>query len=433
MNTDVDNQPLFGRYLLLNRIATGGMAEIFRALACGSEGFRKLVAIKRMLPEISEDSEFVAMFVNEAKLVANLHHANIVQLYDFGRIDEVLFYSMEYVHGRNTADIIYELATQNRQMPLDVACHILIQALEGLDYAHRQCDSHGNPFNIIHRDMSPHNIIVSYDGLVKIADFGIAKASRGEGQTAAGVIKGKFRYMSPEQSLARNVDQRTDIFTLGISFYEMLTLSDMFAESNEYKLLKRVRKAEFDRPRNRNKTIPIELEDILLRTLSKNPDKRYANARELRDVLTTYLADNHMRPVGSACLVEFMREMFGDDILQEREQIAREVELAEETIQTMGDLHQDGQILIASQLAERRNKRKLDETLDERQQWTGDQVSKLARQAARESRPTLELSKDRNEESEIPDPDAPTEELEPGSSLPLEKRRTVPVRPDEEE
>jgi len=440
MTTNSEMQPLFGRYLLLNRIATGGMAEIFRALACGSEGFRKLVAIKRMLPELSEDSDFVDMFVNEAKLVANLHHANIVQLYDFGRIDDVLFYSMEYVHGRNVAEIIHEMANTDSSLPIEVACHIMIQTLEGLDHAHRQCDRFGNHLNIIHRDMSPHNIIVSYDGLVKIADFGIAKASRGVHQTAAGVIKGKFRYMSPEQSLARKVDQRTDIFTLGISFYEMLTLSDMFSDINEYRLLKQVRKVAFDRPRVRNPAIPEDLEGVLLKALEKNPGDRYVDAIEFRDALHTFLSDNNLRPQGSSSLVEFMQETFGEAILQEREQIAREAELAEEPAQQIGDLAEFPDLGVpAAEDAEEdleeevEDKRRLDETWDFRQQKPSKEPEpeKPDRQALRESRPTLQLMPDGpdepEEEEEVTDPEAQAPDS--FDREPLEKRRTLPVLP----
>ncbi len=164
----------FGKYVLLKRIAIGGMAEVFRAKAFGAEGFEKLVAVKRMLPHLSADNQFVEMFINEAKLAAVLNHVNVAQIYDFGCIDKLYFISLEYVYGKDIADIIRVLRERNLTTPLELACFLMIEVLNGLDYAHRLCDPFGRPQGLIHRDVSPHNVLVSYEGEVKLVDFGIA-------------------------------------------------------------------------------------------------------------------------------------------------------------------------------------------------------------------------------------------------------------------
>jgi len=318
----------FGKYVLLKRIAIGGMAEVFRAKAFGAEGFEKLAAVKRMLPHLSSDSQFVDMFINEAKLAANLNHANIVQIYDFGCIDNLYFISMEYVHGKDIADIIRILRDRNLAAPLELACHIFIEVLNGLDYAHRLADPYGTPLDLIHRDMSPHNIILSYEGEVKIADFGIAKATSTTVHTTGGVLKGKYSYMSPEQAHGKVLDHRSDVFSLAICFYELLTLTKMFHAESDLSVLEMVRETKFARPREVNESIPEELEDIMLKALEKNPDDRYATAGEMRDELERFLFSSNLH-FSTAWLAGFMREIFRDDLDQEKDELAEEHEVTQ--------------------------------------------------------------------------------------------------------
>lgn len=319
----------FGKYVLLKRIAIGGMAEVFRAKAFGAEGFEKLAAVKRMLPHLSSDSQFVDMFINEAKLAANLNHANIVQIYDFGCIENLYFISMEYIHGKDIADIIRILRDRNLAAPLELACHIFIEVLNGLDYAHRLADPYGTPLDLIHRDMSPHNIILSYEGEVKIADFGIAKATSTTVHTTGGVLKGKYSYMSPEQAHGKAMDHRSDVFSLAICFYELLTLAKMFHAESDLSVLEMVRETNFIRPREINESIPEELEDILLKALEKNPDDRYATGGEMRDELERFLFSSNLH-FSTAWLAGFMREIFRDDLDREKEELAEEHEVTQE-------------------------------------------------------------------------------------------------------
>jgi len=314
--------------VLLKRIAIGGMAEVFRAKAFGAEGFEKLAAVKRMLPHLSSDSQFVDMFINEAKLAANLNHANIVQIYDFGCIDNLYFISMEYVHGKDIADIIRILRDRNLSAPLELACHIFIEVLNGLDYAHRLADPYSTPLDLIHRDMSPHNIILSYEGEVKIADFGIAKATSTTVHTTGGVLKGKYSYMSPEQAHGKLLDHRSDIFSLAICLYELLTLTKMFHAESDLSVLEMVRETKFVRPREVNESIPEELEDIMLKALEKHPDDRYATAGEMRDELERFLFSSNLH-FSTAWLAGFMREIFRDDLDQEKDELAEEHEVTQ--------------------------------------------------------------------------------------------------------
>ncbi len=328
MGTALTFQPRFGKYLLLKRIARGGMADIFRALVFGAEGFQKVVAIKRMLSHLSSDHQFVDMFINEARLCSHLNHANIVQLHDFGIIDEMLYHCMEYVQGATVADIVQALESHGRPAPIAETCKIFADALYGLDQAHRQKDRSGEPLDIIHRDISPTNLLVSWDGQVKIVDFGIAKATLLSSHTASGMLKGKFRYMSPEQAAGESLDQRSDIFSLGICMYEMLTLSDVFPEITGQPLLDTVRQARIDPPRSRNPEIPEALEAVMQKALARDPARRHAGAAEMRDQIELFLFEAGLR-TSTASLARLMDELFHGRIEAEQKQIAREVREAD--------------------------------------------------------------------------------------------------------
>ena len=219
----------YGFYYLTKKIATGGMAELFRARRkVGLEGFEKILAIKRILPHLSNNRDFVAMFADEAKIAAQLTHQNIVQIFDYGRLDETYFIAMEFVLGSNLRGIMEKTRQLDTQLSINDCVFIITKAAIGLDYAHRKRNLQNTPLDIIHRDISPQNILVSYEGEVKLTDFGIAKAALTTSITKTGVLKGKVSYMSPEQARGEGLDRRSDIFSLGVVFYELLTHRKLF-------------------------------------------------------------------------------------------------------------------------------------------------------------------------------------------------------------
>ena len=281
---------IYGKYLLLDRISVGGMAEVFQAKAFGAEGFQKILAIKRILPSLAEDEEFIDMFIDEAKIAGQLSHANICQIYELGRLDTSHFIAMEYVWGKDTLQIQNRLRKLHRRMPLSMAGLIAAEACEGLDYAHRKLDADGNPLGIVHRDVSPQNIIVSYEGEVKIIDFGIAKAVSRSAKTQAGVLKGKFGYMSPEQVRGLPIDHRSDVFALGTILWEMCVGERLFTGESDFAVLEKVRNADVARPSQKNPLVPPDLEEIVLRALAKDVDDRYQDARQLQADLMAFLS-----------------------------------------------------------------------------------------------------------------------------------------------
>jgi serine/threonine protein kinase len=267
----------FGRYRLLSRIAVGGMAELFRGAMRGMEGFEKLVAIKRILPHLTDQQDLVRAFINEAKLAAQLQHPNIVPIYDFGSIEGAYFIAMEYLSGKDLSFLILRAKEKNLPLTLEHALYITARICEGLDYAHNLKDLRGHPLRIIHRDISPPNILVTYDGEVKIVDFGVAKAAAMNTKTREGVIKGKVCYMSPEQASGSHIDHRSDLFSAGVLLYEMLTGQRMFTGDPLHTLL-RVREADFQPPEDVAPALPQPIHQILHRALAKDPDSRYSSA-----------------------------------------------------------------------------------------------------------------------------------------------------------
>src|SRR4029450_2271011 len=218
-----DFQPKpFGKYFLIEKLATGGMAEIYKAKNFGVDGFEKLLAIKRILPHCSSDKEFITMLIDEAKLSVALSHTNIAQVFDLGKVGTDYFISMEFVDGINLRELMNRAKETGAQLPEDISVYIVSEICKGLDYAHAKKDTDGNPLNIVHRDISPQNILISYEGEVKIVDFGIAKAATKAHVTQHGALKGKLLYMSPEQAWGKALDKRTDNFSLGVVLYEML-------------------------------------------------------------------------------------------------------------------------------------------------------------------------------------------------------------------
>jgi len=279
----------FGKYYLLERINVGGMAEVFKAKAFGVEGFERLVAVKRILPNIAEDEEFIAMFIDEAKIAVQLQHANIAQIFDLGKVDDSYFIALEYVLGRDLRAMFDRLRQRNEAMGFAQACYIVMQVCEGLDYAHNKRDAQGRELHLVHRDISPQNVLVGFEGEIKLIDFGIAKAAGKASKTQAGILKGKFGYMSPEQVRGLPIDRRSDIFAVGIVLYELLTGERLFMGESDFSTLEKVRNVEIVPPSNYNNAIPEELERIVLKVLAKDPEDRYQNAIDLHDDLQAFL------------------------------------------------------------------------------------------------------------------------------------------------
>ena len=309
-------QPVnFGKYLLLAKIASGGMAELFQGKIVSVKGFEKPVAIKKLLPHLTSDSSLVNMFVNEAKLAALLTHQNIVQIYDLGSIEGTYFIAMEYLHGKDLRAMINKARQRAVPVPLEFAIYIVSRICAGLDYAHKLKDFQGSPLNIIHRDISPQNIIVTYEGEVKIVDFGIAKAATHSSETKVGIIKGKLAYMSPEQAAGKSIDHRSDIFSTGILLYELVTQRRMF-EGTDLEVLDRVRKGQFVAAEVVAPNLPPRIVAILQRALAHDPDRRYQFCAEMLTDLEEGFSDFSVRP-SAEILGHYMKGLFAEEIATE--------------------------------------------------------------------------------------------------------------------
>jgi len=316
----------FGQYIFLEKVGSGGMAELFKAKKIGIEGFERVLAIKRILPHLSSDEEFIDMFIAEAKLVARLSHKNIAQVYDFGKIGQDYFIAMEYIRGKDLRGIFKRCEENNIKLPVAIAVFIAKEVSSALSYAHRQKDSMGRNLNIIHRDVSPQNILVSYEGEVKVVDFGIAKAGT-HSKTTTGVLKGKLSYMSPEQAWGKPIDHRSDIFSLGIVLYEMLTGERLFKGDTELNTLERVREAKVESfPSSINADLPSELDVKVLKALSKEVTERYQDAAGMEADLGDTLF-NLLSPDPALSLKQFMHDLFQTEIEAEHKS-----EIQEETI-----------------------------------------------------------------------------------------------------
>ena len=294
------------------------MAELFKAKRKGVEGFEKILAIKRILPHMSDNEEFITMFIDEAKLAAQLTHHNICQIFDLGKIDNSYYIAMEYVHGKDLRAVLKAARTKSKPIPAELGILITSKICSALDYAHRKNDSTGKPLNLVHRDVSPQNILITYEGDVKLVDFGIAKAATKVHVTQHGALKGKLLYMSPEQAWGKAVDRRSDIFSVCAVLYEMLASRPLFFDENdtEVTILEKVREARVTSIRSLVPTLPTELEKILNKGLQKNPDDRYQLASELQKDL-----DNLFYTAGynatSASLASFTRNLFPEEWGQE--------------------------------------------------------------------------------------------------------------------
>jgi serine/threonine-protein kinase len=303
----VDSHEVLGRYTILERLGRGGMATVNRAEMRGVAGFRKQVALKRLHPHIAEDPGMVQAFVHEARLASHLRHPNVAETYDLGKVDDTYFIAMEYIAGPTLTEILRQSATAAGPVPIPAALSILGQICDALDHAHNLCDDTGRPLGIIHRDVSPSNIIVSTTGTVKLIDFGIAKAA-GSDKTKTGMIKGKFSYMAPEY-LDGQLDLRADLFSLGVIAHEMLTGRRLFYAKNSFDTLMRLREMPIQPPSRWTPEIPRDLDDIVMTALQRRPELRWQSAAAMRTAITNVVRSLGA-PVTNQQLVEWVEWAF---------------------------------------------------------------------------------------------------------------------------
>lgn len=314
--------------LLLEKLAAGGMAEVFRARQMGFGGFEKTVAVKRILSSFAGNEEFKEMFRQEANLSAQLQHPNIAQVFTNGEFDSYLFLVMEFVDGKNVRQLLARADKKKIRIPIEISCFIVCETAKGLDYAHNYHDEKtGEALEIVHRDMSPQNVMMSYDGSVKVVDFGIAKAAARSDTTRAGVLKGKFGYMAPEQAMGMKLDKRTDIFALGIILFELLTQRRLFSSDDDLKTLQLVKDCRVPRPSKYNPAVNPALDRIVLKALAKERHERYSTAGELYADLQRFLNQTYAKFIPTD-FANFLRQGFAEDIQEDkkrREKINAEI------------------------------------------------------------------------------------------------------------
>jgi hypothetical protein len=304
---DIEKMDRIGPYLLHKKVARGGMAELFLADYVRRDGFKRKVAIKRILPHLAGNKNFIKMFTREARVAALLQHPNVVQIFDYGKIDNAYFIAMEFIDGKNLGQI---LSAFNQGLPFDHAAFIISQICKGLDYSHsKKDDNTGEPFHIVHRDISPQNLLVSYQGEVKISDFGISKARSEPSLTQAGVVKGKMAYLSPEQALGEPIDHRADIYALGLVFYETLTGKRVYTFENDIDAIRMIPKMDIEPLSKSLPAIPEELNRIVMKCLEKEKDNRYQSASAVYTDLLSLKKENKLT-FDASDLADFMKKTF---------------------------------------------------------------------------------------------------------------------------
>ena len=337
----------FGRYFLLDGIAQGGMAEIFRARLASADGAGRLIVIKRIQAGYGGNSEFLQMFKSEIKVTMGFNHPNIVQLYDFGEEDDQPYIAMELVDGKNLRQFITRANELKQPFPIELACFIMEQSASGLHYAHSFRDKiSGEPYNIVHRDISPQNILISYEGNIKVIDFGIAKATTNMEATRAGVIKGKPSYLSPEQISGEPLDGRSDIFALGAVLWECLTGKKLFAGESDLAVLKLIESCQtyVKPPSTLNPKVPKELDYLVLKTLAKQREKRFQNAEELQRAFHKFLY-SFAPDFNPSDLSYYAKDLFKNEIIEDRKKIQKLNEKAEALLNSVSAPVSSGQAL----------------------------------------------------------------------------------------
>ncbi|AKQ68146.1 Tyrosine-protein kinase masK [Myxococcus hansupus] len=310
----------YGPYVLVRKLAEGGMAEIFLAKLLGADGFERNVVIKRMLPHLTNNPDFVEMFRDEARLAAKLAHPNIVQIQELGFAEGCYYICMEYLAGEDFSTTLRLAGRKRSYLPLPVVLRVLIDAARGLHFAHEFTNEAGQPLNVVHRDISPSNLYLTYQGQVKVLDFGIAKAESRLVNTRTGVVKGKYMYMAPEQARGKEVDRRADVFALGVSLYEALTHVRPFSRENDLAVLNALLQGELKPPRELRPDLPEELEAILLKAMAFKPEDRYPTAEAFANALEAFLGE-HLSGSGTLQLGPFLKGHFGEERHTERTRI----------------------------------------------------------------------------------------------------------------
>src|SRR5437763_2860489 len=308
--------PTFGRYELLKRLAGGGMGEVYLARQRGIDGFQKLLVIKTLLPHLCEDEEFIIMFKDEARVTAQLIHPNICQVFEFEQVGGIFYMAMEYLRGDDLRRLWKACEQKGTPLRVPLICRIVSDAAAGLDFAHSLRDQGGEPYKIVHRDVSPQNILVTFEGGVKVIDFGVAKAAGRAQHTRTGALKGKYSYMSPEQVSGVSIDGRSDIFALGIVLHELLTGRRLFKADSDVQTLARVRECNVAPPSRLNPQLPPGLDAIVLKALAKNPNDRYTTAQEFRLAIEDWLIQGRMS-ASSAHLAEFLKTIYAERLDKE--------------------------------------------------------------------------------------------------------------------
>jgi serine/threonine protein kinase len=310
LKQEIERMDRIGPYLLHKRVARGGMAELFLADYVRQDGFKRKVAIKRILPHLAGNQDFIKMFTREARLAALLQHPNIVQIFDYGNIDNAYFIAMEYIDGKNLGEILSAL---KQGLPVETAVFIISHICKGLDYSHTKRDENtGEPFHIVHRDISPQNLLISYQGEVKISDFGISKARSEPSLTRAGVVKGKMAYMSPEQALGEPIDHRADIYALGLVFYETLTGKRVYAFSNDIDAIRSIPKLDIEPVSNLVPEVHEALNRIVMKCLEKQKENRYQSASAVYTDLMAFKKEQKLA-FDASDLADFMKKKIKTD------------------------------------------------------------------------------------------------------------------------
>jgi len=309
-STDVGTS--FGKYFLMKKLAAGGMGEVFLAKQQGPAGFQKMLVVKKILSHLTESKEFVEAFLGEARLAAQMNHRNIVQVFELGQQTGAYFIAMEYVQGKSLRDLIDTTMRRKEKIPAELCRSLAEQICDGASYAHNLTDMAGRSLNLVHRDLNPQNVLISYGGDVKIIDFGIAKSELSTVKTEAGMIKGKFVYMSPEQSLAKRLDKRSDIFAIGISLYEMLTGINPFQKNNIVLTLEAIQRYEPPPPSEYDPGY-APFDPIIANALAKDRDRRYSDACEMQDDLRRVVLPRPPERLG-----QFMSRLFRAQLEEEQ-------------------------------------------------------------------------------------------------------------------
>lgn len=308
---DIDGVVKMGRYELLHPLGIGGMAEVFKGRALGPGGFARDVVIKRILPAYADDPEFIRMFIDEAKLLGLLHHPNIVDVYDFGEDDGVLFLALEYVEGPSLSRILRTLRASSRKAPAPIVAYIAREVCRALDHVHQLRDRDGRPLDAIHRDVTPSNVIITRTGAVKLLDFGVSTFKNAVQITKTGTVKGKPAYLAPEQLEGKPIDGRVDLFALGIVMHEMLSLQHLFAGDSDLGTVKKIMEMKIASPSTTRGDVSSALGDIVMRALERDRNRRFASAAEMASALDEFIVNSklHIDDVAT-----FVREIAGSTV-----------------------------------------------------------------------------------------------------------------------